>query len=144
MATTRASQQLCPGDYAPGMAILAVIAGIFLLDLVATPLALLGPMPLKIAVDTVVGAQPLPPLLRALLPDPETHSKLLLLGVAAGLLVFVAFLTHLQALGSYVLRTHTGEWLTLISAPSCSACATLGLCFPRRAWDRRYDLPYPV
>jgi len=87
--------------------------GIFLLDLVATPLALLGPVPLKIAVDTVVGSQPLPPLLRSLLPDPATHSKLLLLGVAAGLLVFVAFLTHLQALGSYVLRTHAGEWLTL-------------------------------
>ena len=89
------------------------VVGIFLLDLVATPLALLGPVPLKIAVDTVVGSQPLPPLLRALLPDPETHTKLLLLGVAAGLLVFVVFLTHLQALGSYVLRTHTGEWLTL-------------------------------
>ena len=89
------------------------LVGIFLLDLLATPLALLGPVPLKIAVDTVLGSQPLPPLLRALLPDPETHSKLLLLGVAAGLLVFVAFLTHLQGLGSYVLRTHTGEWLTL-------------------------------
>ena len=114
MATTRASQQTLSRrllhqvwPYWP------YIVGIFLLDLVATPLALLGPVPLKIAVDTVVGAQPLPPLLRALLPDPETHSKLLLLGVAAGLLVFVAFLTHLQALGSYVLRTHTGEWLTL-------------------------------
>ncbi len=89
------------------------ILGIFLLDLVATPLALLGPVPLKIAVDTVVGSQPLPPLLRAVLPDPETHSKLLLLSVAVGLLVCVVFLTHLQALGSYVLRTHTGEWLTL-------------------------------
>ena len=89
------------------------ILGIFLLDLVATPLALLGPVPLKIAVDTVVGSQPLPPLLQAVLPDPETHSKLLLLSVAVGLLVCVVFLTHLQALGSYVLRTHTGEWLTL-------------------------------
>jgi len=114
MATTRTSQQTLARrllhqvwPYWP------YIVGIFLLDLVATPLALLGPVPLKIAVDTVVGSQPLPPLLRALLPDPETHSKLLLLGVAAGLLVFVAFLTHLQALGSYVLRTHTGEWLTL-------------------------------
>jgi ATP-binding cassette subfamily B protein len=114
MATTRVSQQTLSRrllhqvwPYWP------YIVGIFLLDLVATPLALLGPVPLKIAVDTVVGSQPLPPLLRALLPDPATHSKLLLLGVAAGLLVFVAFLTHLQALGSYVLRTHTGEWLTL-------------------------------
>jgi ATP-binding cassette, subfamily B, bacterial len=114
MATTRASQQTLSRrllhqvwPYWP------YVVGIFLLDLVATPLALLGPVPLKIAVDTIVGSQPLPPLLRALLPDPETHSKLLLLGVAAGLLVSVAFLTHLQALGSYVLRTHTGEWLTL-------------------------------
>ncbi len=114
MATARTSQQTLSRrllhqvwPYWP------YIVGIFLLDLVATPLALLGPVPLKIAVDTVVGSQPLPPLLRALLPDPATHSKLLLLGVAAGLLVFVVFLTHLQALGSYVLRTHTGEWLTL-------------------------------
>ncbi len=114
MTTTRASQQTLSRrllhqvwPYWP------YIVEIFLLDLVAVPLALLGPVPLKIAVDTVVGSQPLPALLRALLPDPETHSKLLLLGVAAGLLVFVVFLTHLQALGSYVLRTHTGEWLTL-------------------------------
>jgi ATP-binding cassette, subfamily B, bacterial len=114
MATTRASQQTLSRrllhqvwPYWP------YIAGIFLLDLVAMPLALLGPVPLKIAVDTVVGSQPLPPLLRGLLPDPETHAKLLLLGVAAGLLVCIVFLTHLQALGSYVLRTHTGEWLTL-------------------------------
>ena len=114
MATARASQQTVSRrlwhqvwPYWP------YILGIFLLDLVATPLALLGPVPLKIAVDTVVGSQPLPPLLQGVLPDPETHSKLLLLGVAAGLLVFVVFLTHLQVLGSYVLRTHTGEWLTL-------------------------------
>ena len=114
MVTARASQQTLSRrllrqvwPYWP------YIVGIFLLDLVATPLALLGPVPLKIAVDTVVGSQPLPSVLRALLLDPETHSKLLLLGVAAGLLVFVAFLTHLQALCSYVLRTHTGEWLTL-------------------------------
>src|SRR5438874_2430289 len=91
----------------------AYITGIFVLDLCATPLSLLGPVPLKIAVDTVIGSQPLPPLLRILLPDPATHSKLLLLSMAVGLLVLVAFLTQLQGLGSYVLRTHTGEGLTL-------------------------------
>src|SRR5581483_11285252 len=36
------------------------IAGIFLLDLLATPLALLKPFPLKIAVDNVVGSSALP------------------------------------------------------------------------------------
>src|SRR5713101_5617382 len=55
------------------------IVGIFVLDLCATPLSLLGPVPLKIAVDTVIGSQPLPPVLRIFLPDPATHSKLLLL-----------------------------------------------------------------
>src|SRR5262245_38815904 len=36
------------------------MAGIILLDLLAAPLALVGPVPLKIAVDTILGAQPLP------------------------------------------------------------------------------------
>jgi ATP-binding cassette subfamily B protein len=87
--------------------------GIFLLDLCATPLALLGPVPLKIVVDTVIGAQPLPPLLDALLPSSMLASKLVLLMVATVLQVLVVFLNQLQGLGSYVLRTHTGERLTL-------------------------------
>lgn len=89
------------------------IAGIFAIDLCATPLALLAPVPLKIVVDTVIGAQPLPPVLEALLPSGLMDSKLLLLGVATVLQVLVVFLNQLQALGSYVLRTHTGERLTL-------------------------------
>jgi len=89
------------------------IAGIFAIDLCATPLALLGPVPLKIVVDTVIGAQPLPPVLEALLPSALLDSKLLLLSVATVLQVLVVFLNQLQGLGSYVLRTHTGERLTL-------------------------------
>lgn len=89
------------------------IAAILLIDLLAMPLSLLGPVPLKIAVDTVIGSQPLPSWLRALLPDAGTHSQLLLLAVAVGLLVLVAVLNQLQGLSIYVLRTHTGEWLTL-------------------------------
>lgn len=89
------------------------ITGIFLVDLLATPLSLLGPIPLKIAVDTVVGGQPLPGWLQAILPDPETHSKLLLLSLAAGLQILFVLLSQAQGLAGYVLRTHTGEWLTL-------------------------------
>ena len=36
------------------------MVGIVLLDLLYAPLSLLGPVPLKIAVDTVLGSQPLP------------------------------------------------------------------------------------
>lgn len=89
------------------------ILAIFLLDLLATPIALLGPVPLKIAVDTVLGHQPLPEWLRAVLPDPTTHSQLFLLSVAAGLQILVVLLSQAQGLAGYVLRTHTGEWLTL-------------------------------
>src|SRR6266446_9827578 len=89
------------------------IAGIFVIDLCATPLSLLGPVPLKIVVDTVIGAQPLPSFLDALLPSSVIDSKLLLLSVATVLQVLVVFLSQLQVLGSYVLRTHTGERLTL-------------------------------
>jgi ATP-binding cassette subfamily B protein len=89
------------------------ITAIFLLDLCATPLALLGPVPLKIAVDTVVGSQPLPVWLAAVLPNAVIHSSALLLGMAAGLQVLIVLLAQLQGLGSHVLRTHTGERLTL-------------------------------
>ncbi|MBM3225506.1 MAG: ABC transporter ATP-binding protein, partial [Candidatus Tectomicrobia bacterium] len=89
------------------------LTAIFVLDLLVTPLALLGPVPLKIAVDTIIGAQPLPALLSPLLPDPAAHSNMLLLGMATGLLVLVVLLNQLQGLGSHVLRTFTGERLTL-------------------------------
>ncbi len=114
MATPRASQQTLSWrllhqvwPYWPH------IAGILLIDLVATPLSLLGPVPLKIVVDTVIGSQPLPPLLDALLPDSVIDSQLLLLGVATVLQVLIVFFNQLQTLGGYVLRTHTGERITL-------------------------------
>jgi ATP-binding cassette subfamily B protein len=89
------------------------IASIFLIDLLATPLSLLGPIPLKIAVDTVLGSDPLPAFLDALLPDAARHSGLALLSVAAALQILIVLLNQLQGLCSYVLRTHTGEGLTL-------------------------------
>src|SRR5262249_30554728 len=61
----------------------------------------------------VIGAQPLPPWLDALLPSSMLASKLMLLIVATVLQVLVVFFNQLQGLGSYVLRTHTGERLTL-------------------------------
>jgi ATP-binding cassette subfamily B protein len=89
------------------------VAGIFLLDLAATPLALLGPIPLKVAVDTVLGSDPLPGFLDAVLPAGVRHSSFWLLSVAATLQVLVVLLSQLQGLGNYVLRTHIGEGLTL-------------------------------
>lgn len=84
---------------------------IFAVDLLATPLMLLAPVPLKIAVDNVLGAQPLPSYVDVLLPDALSSGANLLLA-AAILQVLVVGLAQLQQLGSYVLRVRTGEAMT--------------------------------
>ena len=89
------------------------MVGIVLLDLLSAPMALLGPVPLKIAVDTILGAQPLPAFLQPLLPQEVLHSKSMLIGLAAGLQVVVMLISQLQWLGSYTLHTQLGEKLTL-------------------------------
>ena len=89
------------------------LAAIFLLDLVATPLALLGPVPLKIAVDNIVGSEPLPGFVRALLPWTGPDSTLALLILAAGLQIAVLLLGQLRDLAVYVLRARAGLGVTL-------------------------------
>lgn len=86
---------------------------IFVVDLVAIPLLLLAPVPLKIAVDNVIGGDPLPPYADALLPDALTTSDLRLLWTVAALQVLVVVLAQLQQMASYVLRVRTAERMTL-------------------------------
>jgi ATP-binding cassette subfamily B protein len=89
------------------------LAGIFILDLLATPLGLLVPVPLKIAVDSVIGAAPLPAIFAAWLPDLISGSKSNLLFFAVVLQVSVVLLMQLQSLSVYSLRTRVGEQMTL-------------------------------
>jgi ATP-binding cassette, subfamily B, bacterial len=88
------------------------IAGILLLSFAATPLSLLTPLPLKIAVDTVIGSQPVPEFLAPLLP--AATSKTAMLMAAGALIVIVSILTYSFALSLALLRTYTGEKLTLV------------------------------
>ncbi len=90
------------------------LGGLFLLSLLASPLALLTPLPLKMAVDSVVGShQQIPGPLAALLPVAVTRSQTAMLVVAAVLFVLIALLTQLQQLGNSVLSSYTGEKLVL-------------------------------
>ena len=84
---------------------------VLLLQLLATPLALLGPLPLKIAVDTVIGSRPLPGWLQAALPASLTGSATMLLALAAALLVLTAVLGSLLDMATGLLQTYTGEKL---------------------------------
>ncbi|OLD38769.1 MAG: xenobiotic-transporting ATPase [Candidatus Rokubacteria bacterium 13_1_40CM_2_68_8] len=91
----------------------AHIAGFFLLSLLATPLALLMPLPLKIAVDSGIGSRPLPRLLGVFIRQAGTLSHGSALLLAVGLLVAIALLSQLQAMAVSLLRTYVGEKLLL-------------------------------
>jgi ATP-binding cassette, subfamily B, bacterial len=89
------------------------IAGLVLLSFLASPLALLVPVPLAIAVDSVVGSRPVPGFLDALLPRALVESDTALLIAASALFVVIAFLTQAHSLGTSLLQVYTGEKLVL-------------------------------
>ncbi len=89
------------------------IVGIFLIGLLATPLSLLAPIPLAIAVDSVIGSKPVPGVLDSLLPPSLTESDSTLLVIATALVIIIALLNQLQSLGNSLLSTYTGEKLVL-------------------------------
>lgn len=86
---------------------------ILLLDLLATPLSLLVPVPLKIAVDSVLGMAPLPGIIAPVVPNFIAGSKWSLLVFAVTMQVFVVLLNQLQSALGYFLRTKAGEGMTL-------------------------------
>ena len=84
------------------------LAAIAALSLLSVPLALLFPVPLKIAVDSVVGDQPVPAFFQQPWIRPLSASPLWL---AVSLLLVIGVLTSLQSLASWWLQTYTGEKL---------------------------------
>ena len=83
------------------------------LSMVAVPVSLMLALPLKIAVDNVIGNQPLPHLLGSILPASLHDSKGARLGLAVGLLLTLSLIMNLQAFLSWLLQTYTGERLVL-------------------------------
>jgi len=89
----------------------AHLSGIFLLSFLSTPFALLSPLPLKIAVDSVLDNHPLPRFLNDWLPSGLTQSPNGLLVLAVVLLVGVAVLTQLRDFANALLTAYAGEQL---------------------------------
>src|SRR5260370_1390340 len=89
------------------------VIAIFLLGLLATPLGLLTPLPLKIIVANVIGTHPPPWFLSRTLPASATRSSTGVLTTAVVLLLGVAALENLFALANSFLRTWTAEKLLL-------------------------------
>jgi ATP-binding cassette subfamily B protein len=89
------------------------IVGLAALNLLATPIALLAPVPLKIAVDSIAGSAPFPELYRAWLPSDTLTSPGAALAVTAGLIVVIGALSTVQNFASWLLGTYTGERMVL-------------------------------
>src|SRR2546421_10745638 len=87
------------------------VVALFLLSLLSSPLSLLTPLPLKIAVDSVIGSHPLPHAIAPLVPEAITRSPGALLAFAIGLLVAVALLRQLQGLTNTLLQAYVKEKL---------------------------------
>jgi len=85
------------------------LAAISALGLLSLPLTLLYPIPLKIAIDSALGQQPLPALVGRLIAS--SHPQMAALSLAIGMLLAIAVLANLQGLASWWLQTYTGEKL---------------------------------
>ena len=93
--------------YWPHLLLLAVVS------LLATPIALFTPVPLKIAVDSIAGSAPVPAFYRAVLPPAVLNSVTGLVIVTALLMIGIAVIDELQSFAAWLLEIYTGERLVL-------------------------------
>jgi ATP-binding cassette subfamily B protein len=89
------------------------VVAYLLLSVLATPLALLAPVPLKIAVDSVIGSRPPPRIVAAMTPGGWDRGGTTALGVLAAMVVLFALLTLVHRLATEMLKTYVGERLTI-------------------------------
>jgi ATP-binding cassette subfamily B protein len=85
----------------------------FAVSLLATPIALLMPLPLAIGINVVSGPEPIPGWLDAILPDAVTGSETAVIVAVAALFVVISVLDQVQKVSTSVLGTYVGEKLTL-------------------------------
>jgi hypothetical protein len=88
------------------------ISFIYLLNFLAIPLALLTPLPLMLAVDSVIGTKPLPEFLQLIMPNSLANGYGLLLAIIAFTLL-LALLGQLQSLLLLAMQTEAGEKMVL-------------------------------
>jgi len=81
--------------------------------MLASPISLLVPLPLKIAVDSAIANHPLPSFLAALLPASTVSSSTAILLLAVALLIAINLLSQLQGFFTSFMGTYTGEKLVL-------------------------------
>jgi ATP-binding cassette subfamily B protein len=89
------------------------LAALLVLAFLATPVALLLPLPLAMVIDGLSGADPVPEFLRGYLPEGATLSPDGLFAFAALLLLGLSLLDQGLKLATSLLSTHVGEKILL-------------------------------
>src|SRR5690349_16920411 len=89
------------------------ILGLFVLSLLSTPLALLNPLPLTVAVDSFLGGHPVPGWFKLLAPEACTRPGIPMVIAIAVLVLAIALASQLQIICAAFLSTYTGQRLVL-------------------------------
>jgi len=89
------------------------IVAMFLLSLVSTPLVLLSPLPLKIAVDSFLGGKPVPHWFAMIVPQASAQPGTSMLAAIVIVLLAIALAGQLQNALASCLSTYTGQKLVL-------------------------------
>ena len=89
------------------------LAGVFLLSLLATPLALLAPLPLAMVVNVLSGEHAVPAFLAHLLPGSVTVSTERTVVFSSAFFILVRIVSEAQGLAYMLLREYAGERIVL-------------------------------
>ena len=86
---------------------------IFILNLIATPIILLRPLPLKLIIDNGFGSLPVPGFISMFFPVDFQFTFFAVIMVAVGLVVLTALIENINILFMWILETLTGEKIVL-------------------------------
>jgi ATP-binding cassette subfamily B protein len=89
------------------------LLGVFFLNLLATPIALLKPYALKLVIDSGFGSYPLPAFIRYFFPANYQFGFHTVMIIATALAIVVALIDNINGFLSWVLGTLTGEKIVL-------------------------------
>ena len=89
------------------------ITGLFILKLLATPLALMGPFAMKILIDSGFGTVALPAFVTIFFPHNFKFDFSSIVIISASLLILVALIDNIVAVVAWIFETYTGEKIVL-------------------------------
>ncbi len=89
------------------------LVGLFILQLIATPIALMKPLALAILIDSAFGSHPLPSFITFFFPDNYSFSFNSIVIISAALVIIIALINNLYGLISWLFSSYTGEKMVL-------------------------------